>query len=163
LNADSGSDTFNVGSVAPLPGGTLGGIAAPLVVNGAGGRDVMNVDDSGDSSDQYGRLTPTALTGLDLPSSINYSGLASVKITLGSGNNSFTIDGTHGGSTLVAGGSGNNTFAVQAIDGNTLVEGGTADDRFIVGGSDASAARTAHAIRGPLMLDGGGGTNTLVV
>ncbi len=123
----------------------------------------MNVDDSGDENDRGGLLTPTTLAGLDMAFPITYYGLASINITLGSGNDAFTIDGTDSSSTLLAGGSGTDTFNVQAIDGDTLVEGGAGNATFIVGSSDSAAARTAHAISGPLMLDGGGGINTLVV
>src|SRR5262249_32950832 len=59
INTKGGQNTINVGSKAPATGGTLGGIKAALTLNGSGGSDVANVDDTGDVTGRSGTLTPT--------------------------------------------------------------------------------------------------------
>ena len=69
VNGGDGADTINVGSNAQgdlnnrgnNSGGTVGGIAALLTVNGdgqaTGDSDILNVDDTGDSNASTGNLT----------------------------------------------------------------------------------------------------------
>ena len=56
VNAGDGDDTINVGTPAP---GIVDGISGSLIVNGEGGTDTLNVDDTGDGSSNTGTLTPT--------------------------------------------------------------------------------------------------------
>ena len=76
-----GSDTFNVGSNAAgvagdagnNDGGTVNGISALLTIDGeepTSGSDVLNVDDTGDSTGNTGTLTATHLTGLGMSEGI---------------------------------------------------------------------------------------------
>ncbi len=72
LNTGAGDDTVNVGTIA----GRVDEIGALLVINGesdtmssnASIGDVVNINDSGDDHENVGVLTPTTLTGLDMPS-----------------------------------------------------------------------------------------------
>lgn len=127
INTTGGRNTINVGSQSPNVGGALSGITAALILNGSGGSDTANVDDSGDSTPRTGTLTPTTLTGLGMgPSGITYSGLAALNIALGSGGNSFTIRDINPATvTSVQGGASNNdrllaTFA-QDMNGKLLL------------------------------------------
>ena len=82
-------NTFNVGSLAPIPmDGVVDNILGPLVI--VGGADTMNVDDTGSTIAKTGKLTESTLTGLNM-AGITYSGLAKLNINLGSGGNQFTI------------------------------------------------------------------------
>jgi hypothetical protein len=115
VTAQGGFNTFNVGSTAPAAGGTLGGIKAALTLNGSGGSDTANVDDTGDTTDRTdGLLTDTKLTGLGMAGSVTYGGLAALNVNLGSGNDSFEETGIAPTTvTTVDGGPG-----TDAYDGN---------------------------------------------
>jgi RTX calcium-binding nonapeptide repeat (4 copies) len=94
ISAQGGFNTFNVGSQAPIAGGTLGGIKAALTINGSGGTDTANVDDTGDTTGRTdGLLTDTKLTGLGMSGSITYAGLAALNVNLGTGDDSFEMTG----------------------------------------------------------------------
>jgi hypothetical protein len=97
VNGGDGSDTFNVGSKTPGTGGTVNGIVASLTINGDApttGSDTLNVDETGDATDNIGTLTSTQITGLGmLPNgSITYGTIEHVVISLGSGDDQFTIE-----------------------------------------------------------------------
>jgi hypothetical protein len=116
VTAATGTNTFNIGSLAPSTGGIVGGVQGPLRINGSG-NDTANVDDTGDKTvNQSGELTESALTGLGMgPKGIAYSGIAVLNISLGSGANHFTIDVSSGANlpamtTIRAGASNANTL-----------------------------------------------------
>ncbi len=89
------NNTFNVGSKEPMTGGIVDYIQGALTVAG-NGADTMNVDDTGSTTAKTATLTATSLTGLNMgPSGITYSGLATLTVSLGSGDttgNTFNID-----------------------------------------------------------------------
>jgi len=162
VNGD-GRDVINVGSHAPLGGGVVSNINAPLLVVGGRGMDVVNVDATGSALPETAVLTGTTLTGLGMPNGITYGGLAAIDVSLGPGGDAVAVLGTHAGSTVINAGGGSNAFSIQSINGNTLVNGGTGSDAFIVGSTSAATARTVKTINGPLMLVGGTGSNSLSV
>ncbi len=93
-------NTFNVGSLAPVPsGGVVDTIAGPLVIVG-GGADTMNVDDTGSTAAKTGTLTESTLTGLNM-AGITYSGLGILNVALGPGGNALAIH-VSGGANLPA-------------------------------------------------------------
>ena len=162
VNGD-GRDVINVGSLAPQTGGVVSAIESPLVINGARGMDIVNVDATGSLLPEAGTLTATTLTGLGMPFGITYGNLAALTISLGLGGDNFTVASTHAGSTLINAGAGTNRFDVQAIGGNTLIVGGAGNDAFTVGSLSAATARTVKTINGLLMLVGGAGSNSIAV
>jgi hypothetical protein len=86
-----GTNTVNVGSLAPSLGGVLNAIQGSLSITGSGG-DKMNVDDSGSSTSKTGNLTPTTIAGLGMgPQGITYNGVTMLNLSLGFGKNSFAI------------------------------------------------------------------------
>src|SRR6185503_12663555 len=91
LNTGAGSNDVVVGTLAPSTGGTVHYIFGALVVVGSGS-DHLIVDDDGDAATNSGTLTPTTITGLGMGSGITYSGLATLYISLGSGNDTFTVN-----------------------------------------------------------------------
>jgi len=140
LDAGPGNDTINVGSLAPDAGGTVNDISGPLTVNGQGGSDTLNVDDTGDMTPNTGTLTATTLAGLGMLGGITYGTLESVNIGLGSGDD---------------------TLNVQSIDATTptTLNAGLGNDTVNIG----SLAGTVNAIGAPLTVNGQGGSDTLNV
>ena len=76
VNAGEGDDTINIGTPAP---GTVDGIDGNLVVNGEGGSDTLNFEDSGDTSSSSGTLTGTTITGFDMGGVVTYQSFASAE------------------------------------------------------------------------------------
>ena len=166
VNAGSGSDTIDVGGSAPAAGGTLEGIAALLTVNGndpASGSDVLNVDDSGDTGPNTGALTATTVTGLGMAGSIAYDTIETLNIELGSGADSFTIEGTHAGTTNLATNAGNDTVNLRTASGDTAVNSGADDDTVNVGGLAPAPGGTLNGIGAPIAITGEAGNDTLTV
>ena len=127
-------NVFNVGSLAPLLGGILDAIAGNLTIDGGLGQSVLNVDDDGSTAAKSGTLTASTLTGMAMLGGITYDNVYSLNISVGSGNDQFTVANTDRASTFIHTGAGNDTVYVQSIDGNTLIQGGAGSDTFIVGG-----------------------------
>lgn len=187
VNGDAGNDTINVSSQSPqLPGsatdavGTVDGIAGLLIVNGgAGGNDILNVDDSNPAiTGKTGTLTGTTLRGLGMPNGINYGSLETLNIWLDAGNNSFNIDGTHGGTTNIYGMEGADTINVRATATGSTTNIYTQGDNDTINLSDMAALLPASypaslpppaadtvgnidAINGLVVIDGGLDTDTI--
>ena len=122
--------------------------------------DTMNVNDGGVSAGQIGTLTSTSVSGLGMSAAgIVYTDLEAVNVHLGSGDDTFTIVSTHGGTTTLTGGDGNDALSVLSIAGPTLVSGDGGDDTITVG----SLAATLTGIGSLLAIDGGTGSDRLVV
>ncbi len=115
VNTGAGDDTVNVGSAAPGVGGTVDGIVGQLVVEADGGdNDVLNVDDTGDLTDNTGYLTSTDLTGLGMGAGIHYAGFEYLNIGLGAGNDTLNVQ-TIGAYTTVSAGAGDDTVNVGSV------------------------------------------------
>jgi hypothetical protein len=146
--AGDGNDTINVGTPAP---GTVDGIGNDLKLHGEGGSDTLNVDDTGDGNANMGTLTPTMIKGLDMASGgITYDSFATLTIGLGTAGDTFTIEGTHAGTTTVNGNNGNDTITIEAISGPTTANGGNDSDTFYVGAN----VGTVNDIAASLTLNG---------
>ena len=170
INLGLGADTVNIGSLAPLTGGVLNQISFPLIINGSG-NDTVNLDDSGSSSNKTGILTSTTIAGLGMgsgipmggatPVVITYSGLSALNITLGSGNDSFTIQSTITGITIINAGSGNDTFFIKTIAGPTTINGGIGNETFNVGSTAPAIDSVMNGIGALLTLNGEAGTDII--
>lgn len=184
ITSTGAGNVFNISSTAGVSSvqtGTLNGIAGVLVLVG-GGSDVLNVDDSGNSTGRTGILSPSTLnfTGL---ASITYSGISGITISLGQGNDSFTIVDTitsassvpvvvingNGGDdtfnvltthavTTINGGAGNDTFWIFANASTLNLNGDANDDTFNVLASVVSGSYLTNAL---VNVDGGAGTEAL--
>ena len=128
--AGDGDDTIHVGTPAP---GTVDGISGNLKVHGEGGSDTLNVDDTADGNANTGTLTATTITGLGMAVGITYNSFATVTIGLGTAGDTFTIESTHVGTTIVNGNNGDDTINIEAISGPTTANGGSDFDTFYVG------------------------------
>ncbi len=163
VNTGGGTNTVNVGSLSPAVGGIVDGIQGALTVDGSGA-DTMNVDDTGSTIAKSGTLTKATLTGLNMgPLGITYSGLATARISLGSGGNTFLIETTHTGQTILNTGTGTNTIDVQTISGPTNVNGQGASDTINVSSTAPTSGGVVNLIGAVLSVDGGSGVNTVNV
>ncbi|MDE3068412.1 MAG: hypothetical protein KGJ60_12810, partial [Verrucomicrobiota bacterium] len=114
LNTGAGVNTVNVGSLAPATGGIVDHIQGALTITGSGA-DTLNVDDSGSGANKTGALTPTTITGLGMGvDGIIYTGMGALNISLGSGNDSFTVNEINVPTiTTLDGGSGTDTATLN--------------------------------------------------
>ena len=165
LSVDTGDDddAIQVGSLAPDSGGTVNGIHGLLTVRGGSGADGLTVDDSGDAADNNGTLTATTLTGLGMSQGIDYGGLESLDILLGSGHDSLTVAGTHAGTTALTAGAGNDAIHVRGIAGATDVHAGAGSDTVTVGSLAPTLGGTVNGIAAPLIVRGDEDEDTLIV
>src|SRR5262249_3927458 len=124
-------------------------------LNGSGGADVANVDDSGDPTGRTGTLTASTLTGLGMGAAITYGGMTAMNINLGGGQDVFTISSTSC-PTTVHGGSDNDMITLQAtsVAGPTNLFGDNGNDQLTVD------KLSVGQVSGPVNLDGGNGTDT---
>jgi acrosin len=183
VNAGDDNDTINAGSLVPAMGGIVNAISAPLTINGEEGDDTLNVDDTGDTDPNTGTLTEDTITGLGMSDGIIYGAVETLAIGLGPAGDEFTIESTHGETTLVNTNAGKDTvhvlstagettidtgtetdiINVQSIDADTTILAGAGDD-FVYVGSDAPAIGSVlDLIAGPLTISGGGGIDTVRV
>jgi hypothetical protein len=165
LNGGAGSDTFNLGSLSPATGGNLNAIAGHVNINGGTDivltfiisiGDTVNVDDTG-------TLTSTDLTGLGLGSGITYSAVETLNIHLGSGNDTFNVQGTNASTvTNLNTGSGTNTInigsnapgtngIVDYIQGTLNVTGSGSDTMNV---DDTGSSSNKNGTLTPTMLSG---------
>jgi Ca2+-binding RTX toxin-like protein len=156
IDAGAGDDRVNVGSNASAggnTGGTVDAIGALLTIaGGAAGTDLLDVDDSGDTSASTGQLTGTALTGLGMASGIGYSAIEDLRIHLGAGDDLFTVAATHAGTTTVDANEGADGVDVltTALGSRTYLNGGTGVDTF-----DLGNAGRVDGVHGLVVIDGG--------
>ncbi|MDG1364062.1 MAG: hypothetical protein P8Q54_11370, partial [Akkermansiaceae bacterium] len=151
VNGGDGADTVNVGSNsqgnpgAPNfnSGGTVSRIASLLTVNGDGpvsdSGDVLNIDDTGAGSVSTGALTSTRITGLRMSGSITYGTIDELNVSLGSGENNFTVSSTHGAAiggfektTTLRSGGGNDTVTINDVTDSLTVYGEANSDTITV-------------------------------
>ncbi len=167
VNAGPGNDTINVGSLAPAVGGNVNAIAGALIVNGQGGSDTLNVDDTADVLANVGQLTATTITGLGMGDGITYGTLEFLNVNLGAGGDTFVIVSTHAGETNVRANGGADTVYVGSIAGLTHIYGGDGSDLVVVGATGANRLPgLLNNIAAPLFIDGGlpnAGSDVLVV
>ncbi len=131
VNAGDGADIINIGDVADALGDPplgVDGIAARVSVTGGGGVDALNVNDTDDTSANFGILDafsasatnppPQKITGLDMAAFITYAlDVDFLTINLGTVDDTFEVFGTDI-PTTINGGTGGDTVTV----GNQTVE-----------------------------------------
>ncbi len=166
VNTNAGNDTVNVGSTAPTPGGDTDGIVALLIINGnGGGNDILNVDDSGDSTaDLTGNLTSTSISGIfGAGGSITYGTLEVVNIDLGTGGDVFTVVSTLATvTTTIDANGGADILNVQSISGATTVNTNADGDTVNVGSTAPTPGGDVNGIAALLTINGGNGTTDVL-
>jgi hypothetical protein len=153
INA-GGADTVNVGNA-----GNLAGIQGTLTLNNGPNWSHVNINDGSDNANHTNvMLTATSLTNL-APAVINFqaNSLRGLTITVGNGNNTYTVvntafSGVGGGNpTTLNTGNGNDTVNVQGTDATaplTVNAGGSTNDVVNVGNAGSLAG-----IQGTLTLN----------
>src|SRR5262249_39401590 len=136
-----------------------------------------------DPVQQNADVSRITVTGSGMPGDIIYTGLGSVSLSLGSGNDLVTVETTHTGSTSISTGGGNDRVAVRDTHGDTTVTTGDGNDTVYVGSeaglwhttqvpsvtADANGNKflnvlgDANEIRAALTVDGGDGTDVVTV
>ncbi|MFC1535436.1 beta strand repeat-containing protein, partial [Thermodesulfobacteriota bacterium] len=152
IDTGLGEDTLNVAVIDDQGGGedepdpeetpAPSLIAAALEIKGGDGSDTLNVA-SGSIFDEFGTMTSTTLTGLEMASGLTYGGLDAVNISLGYGRSVFTIESTHKGMTQLDTNAGDDTVHVLSTAGETTVN--TGDDADTVNVQTIDAATTINA------------------
>jgi Ca2+-binding RTX toxin-like protein len=150
LQTGAGSSTINIGSLAPESGGTLNGINAELIIEGEGADDTVNIDDTGDTSDEKAVLTGSTLTGLGMTGTIQYHTLDQLNINLGAGSTVFNVQGT------------STETNIHFNDGDEQIYVSSQAD-FDLGDSVDFLPGHLDDVAGPLMIDAGAGQHLLGV
>ena len=163
INGGGENDTFHVGSLAPASGGVLDGVDTDLRINGDGGLDVLNVDDSGDQTDNIGALSGSSLTGLGMASGLTYGTVETLNLDLGAKADTLSVSNTHGGATVIRGNAGADKIHLQAIAGQTTVNGGADNDTVVVGSNAPSLAGVVDNIAAALTINGDAGDDTVTI
>ena len=138
VHTGAGDDTVDVGNAA----NSLDDIVGPLaVLLGAGASDSLTVNDQGDG-DLHTYSISAALVSRTGAALITYTGAEAVAANTGSNNNSI---------------------AITATSAATTVNAGTGDDAFAVSSSGFLPGGVVALIQHAVTLNGGGGSNTLLV
>jgi Ca2+-binding RTX toxin-like protein len=191
VDGGNDSETFNVGSNAagtllqPVSGaaGTVNDIAAALTINGnapTSGSDWLYVNDVLDPDDNTGTLTSTTISGLGLGADITYGTIEHLMISLGSGDDKFTIQSTHGAGTvtleetILNTGAGMDTVDINDVTDLLFVYGQDDADTINVNGTGVGSASTingndgddvvnVYEVIGTVTVNGGAGADTVNV
>lgn len=159
LNAGDSNDIVNIGSRSPESNGTVDQINALVTVDGGGGSDMLNIDETGESGNDTGSLTSQTITGLGMAEGVRYQAFATVNIELGSGQDTFTVVSTHSGTSNIYGNSNSDTIYVHSTAGTTLINGGGGSDQIEVG----NTANLLNDISGTLIISGTGGNDIVIL
>ena len=135
-----------------------------VLVNEATQVDTAIIDNSNSPAADIGALTESRLTGLGmgpdtviankpLPGGITYRDLEALDVRLGFGNDTFTIQSTHAGTTTVEAGGGNDLINVQSVLGHTFIDTAAGLDTVTVGSAqhlvdEVGALLTLHDTEG---------------
>jgi hypothetical protein len=141
LEGHSANTTVNVGN-----SNSIANILGALTINNAASYTTVNINDSADSANHSNVvLTATSLTGLS-QGAINFgsNALASLTITGGSGNNTYTIANTQnsgvagGNLTTLNTGSGADTVNVQGTSAALTIKSDTGSGADVINLGNAS-------------------------
>jgi hypothetical protein len=168
VSAGNGHDNIDVSTIAPNAGGTLGDINGVLSVLG-NGSDNLLLDNSGDTTGETVTLSDGQETGAS-PAAINYSGLGTLTVLLGTGDDNLTITTTITGTSNINAGNGDNTVTVDNTQGPLNLTTGTGDDTLAfvaissttdVNTGDGNDSVHLETVNGPTTLVMGSGNDTV--
>jgi hypothetical protein len=171
LTINTGGFNGDVMSVGNL--GTLAGIKGTLTLNNVNDFTTVNINDGADNTQHSNVvLTDSSLTGLAAP--INFGGhtVGGLNITVGNGNNTYTVVNTQfqqgfaGNLNVLNTGNGNDTVNIQGIDATSpfptsplTVNAGSGHDVMNVG----NAAGSLAGIKNTLTINNFLTTSTMMV
>ena len=129
-------DTVNIGNA-----GSVQAVLDPITITG-NGVTIVNVDDSTDTTGRTASLSAAALTGI-APAAINYSSLATLGVTFGSGDDSLTITNTAASTTTNTNmAAGDDTVTVQGDGGPTNINMGVGTNTVNIQTTNGATAIT---------------------
>jgi hypothetical protein len=132
-------------------------------LEGGAENDSVTIDSTGSAAAAIGSLTATSISGLGITGNVNYGTTESLTIDLGSGGDTFTVNETHAGSTVVNGGGGADVINVRAISGATTINTGAGSDTLRVGSLAPAAGGNLLGIRADLTLEGGADNDSITI
>ena len=150
------ADAFVVGSTVTGLSRVVSEIAGWLTISGEGGSDSLDVENTADTLGHAGSLTTTELTGLGMTGKIVYGTVEALKIGLGSGDDTFTVESTHSGTTELNTNGGGDTVNVRTIEGATTVNTGDDADTVNVGSLAPATGGDVNGIAALLTINGEG-------
>ena len=103
-----------------------------------------------------GMSAGAVLSGVPFPGGIRYGDFEDLTVLLGYGNDTFTIESSHHGTTTVDAGAGADLIRILTLDGHTRILGRAGNDTFRAG----SSSHLLDLLAAHLMLDGGAGADT---
>ena len=169
VDTDGGADQIDVrstgGPVLLLTGDdsdlvSVSQIGGPLQVSaGIGDKDVLIVDDNGNSAGRTLEVTANSISGFG-SAQIAYESVDDLRVSLGNGNDLVRILSTHTGETLIDTGGGQDQIFVESIAGATSLLAGDGDDSIRV---SSSASRVSGIGSGLSVSAGGGLLDKLIV
>ncbi|MDE3024064.1 MAG: calcium-binding protein, partial [Acidobacteriota bacterium] len=184
VNAGTGSgNTVAVGAIqftsgpnpVPIAGSSLlTGLQGALTVNGHSA-DTLQVDGRGDTSARTGSLSSSLISGLGLAAGgIGYSGIGTLTLSLGSGNDTFAVTSTIGGSTTLAFIGGNDTVDLSSLNGAVTLNGGNGNDTVTIHSTNTGSTLTVNegtganwvallAASGAVTINEGSGTDVVEI
>ncbi len=145
-----------------------------LRVNEATQVDTLNLWNANSPIDEHLVISSDRITGLGMGpdtiiggtafgGGITYSGLESLSVHLGTGNNTVEINSTHSGDTNIYGSTGNDSFSIRTLSGHTSISAGTGSDSVIVSDTPQTIDRitallsvAADGINDTLLIDDSG-------
>ena len=165
IDGGGGDDVVTIGSLASTTAfdsgnSTLDTINAPVTVNNTGG-GAVNVDESGSSAADTVTFTNGQISSAIVPFTVNYgSGVGTVQLATGSGNDTVNVNSTLGGATSdIFGNAGDDTLNIAGGNlGAGSIEnfyGNDGNDTFIftLGTGPVTATATVN-------IDGGAPTTS---
>lgn len=136
FTGEVGENQIFVGDRAPLGPSLLEGIRGTLVLVGQAERDQAIVDDSAEPNDADGELGPESLRGLGMGGDgIRYSGLESLSVLLGDGDDELLVSGTHDQSTFIAAANGADRIIIDDASGLLQMDSASGPDRLAINAS----------------------------
>lgn len=177
INNAGGVDTDIIGSTAPTSVGTLQSILGAISFTGSG-FDSLTLDDSGDTTGRTVTLSATSETGAS-PAAINYGPLASLNLSLGSGDDTLNILSTIAVNapldvivigqtapdvpappipTNVNTGNGNDTVNIESTESSLTLTTGNGTDTVNISSTAPQLAGTVDNIGALVNVQGGGQT-----
>jgi hypothetical protein len=154
INAGAGDDLLGRGGIVSYTGFDRGSVQTWFGT----GADTLVTDDSAASAATVYTLAGNTFTRSTGGAPIQYTGLDTLHVIGGSGNNTYQVNSTTAAlGTVIQDGSGNGTFNVtgNALTGSLTLQG--------AGGDDATNLFANTGLTGPVNMSGGPGGNTLNV
>ena len=153
IDAGGGDDNVFVGA------GDLNQLVGPVIVNGGPGADDLTVNDATHAAGESYSVSSTTVGRTEF-GPLSYSGMESLALTAGAGNDTLvqssglipvTLHGGGGNDAIHLGPTRGVTAILNAIDANVTVNGGVGNDTLDLNDHDNAAA---HAYRmGPTSFD----------